>query len=80
MLAYEFIDYDTGPEDSCALMYSQFIGIRMKYGMLAYTDIILLRVGVYISTIHLDTLGMIHDCKWIADIESQLLKHTVCIV
>jgi len=31
-------------------------------------------------TIHLGTLGNIHESRLIADIESQLLKHTVCIV
>jgi hypothetical protein len=37
-------------------------------------------LGSNMYTVHLHTLGMIHNFQWIADIKSQLIKNTVCIV
>jgi len=36
------------------------------------------KVKMYAGYLHI--LGMIHDCKWIAETSTQTLKHTACII
>jgi hypothetical protein len=73
MLAYRDMIY--------ILLYDRPVCLSQGRGIL-YTVICsfmkLLELNMY--TGNLDTLGIIHNFQWIADIASQLFKHTVCIV